>query len=266
MKTSGVVGVVALALAVLTWNAMAQRGGVARGGVRGAAVGGLIGGDSAAQAGAVIGATRGAVNRVQESQARTQYQTTAAYQSAPRSNFNEVPPPVLVPTTTTESVPQPPVLTSKTGAAAADVEAVISKNGKAVIGMSYPADWKQKTGTNYVTAVSPDGQAWSVLASLEGIANQEGGIERAKQGLEKYLKDVKYDDPVKTLKGALVITGSGKGMKNGVPVVFAAGILDAGEGQLAGAAFLVDENVEEHYKEAVRHICGTVRLAKDLTK
>ncbi len=39
---------------------------------------------------------------------------------------------------------------------------VLRKAGKAVLGVSYPAGWKQVIGENHVIAVSADGQAWSV--------------------------------------------------------------------------------------------------------
>jgi hypothetical protein len=41
-----------------------------------------------------------------------------------------------------------------------------------------------------------------------------------KEGLGNYLMDVKYDDPSETKGGAVVITGTGKGKKSGVDVVF----------------------------------------------
>ena len=63
----------------------------------------------------------------------------------------------------------------------------------------------------------------------------------------------------KTKRGALVVTGTGKGKKSGVAVVFAAGVLDAGAGKLAGAAFVVDARIEDHYKETVGQICQTIR-------
>jgi len=82
------------------------------------------------------------------------------------------------------------------------------------------------------------------------------------------LKDVKYDDPSETkpseTKGsAEVITGTGKGKKSGVDVVFAAGLFDAGKGQLVGAAFVVDSKMENYYKETVRGICQTIRRSED---
>ena len=101
---------------------------------------------------------------------------------------------------------------------------------------------------------------------MEGVKDKQAGIEKIKQGLQKSLKDVKYDEPVKTEKGALVVTGTGKGVKSGVEVAFAAGVLDSGPGQIAGAAFVVDSKVDEHYKETVRFICQNIRLAKELAK
>jgi hypothetical protein len=100
---------------------------------------------------------------------------------------------------------------------------------------------------------------------MEDVKDKQAGLQRIKQGLEKSLKDIQYDKLEKTQKGALVATGTGKGKKSGVDVVFAAGILDSG-GQLAGAAFIVDRNVEDHYKETVRYICQTIRRANEFEK
>ncbi len=250
MTRLGIFGA-AFVLVMLTFDATAQRGGAVRGGVRGAVVGDLVGGDSGAKVGAVVGATRGAINK--ETQARTQYQATPEYQNGQHSNFNEVPPEVLG-TTATGTAKKP------------SGEAVIRKDGKPVVGITFPADWNQKTGDNYISAVSGDGQAYSMLVTLEGVADKKVGIKKVKAGLENYLKDVKYDEPSETKGGAVVITGTGKGKKAGVDVVFAAGLFDAGKGQLVAAAFVVDSKIEDHYKETVRGICQTIRRANDFGK
>src|SRR3954449_13099152 len=131
MKTLWILGLSTLALLLLNADhAMAQRGGAVRGGVRGAAVGGMVGGENAARAGAVVGATRGAVNR--ETQARAQYYATPAYQTAPRSDFNTAPPQVLATTA--------PAATTTSGG-----EAALKKDGKPVVAISFPQDWKQST-------------------------------------------------------------------------------------------------------------------------
>ena len=105
-----ILGLGALAFMMLAPDVMAQRrggGGAVRGGMRGAVVGGMVGGESGAKTGAKIGVATGAVRGVAqrtenrnamyaETQARTQYESTAAYQSAQHSNFNEAPPEVLV--------------------------------------------------------------------------------------------------------------------------------------------------------------------------
>ena len=67
------------------------------------------------------------------------------------------------------------------------------------------------------------------------------------------------------MKGHCCITGTGKG-KKGTDVVFAVGVFEAAPGQLAGVAFVVDKNVEDRYKEAVRYICKTIRVEKDFTE
>ena len=117
-----------------------------------------------------------------------------------------------------------------------------------------------------VSAVTEDGQGWSVIALLDGVKDKVAGIAKAKQGLEKSLKDIKYDEPVETERGALVVTGTGKSKKAGVEVVFAVGVFESGPGQLAGAAFIVDKDVEDHYKETVRSICQTIRGEQDLAE
>ena len=261
-----ILGVSALVLMMLAPDAMAQRrgGGAVSGGVRGAMVGGLVGGSEGAQTGAkvgaVAGASRAAVDR--EAQRRAEYQTSAEYQNAPRSNFNTAPPQVLVTT--------PPAATTAPSAATAPTtsggEALIRKDGKPVVGITYPSDWKQTTGDNYVSAVSADGQAYSMITTLEGAADKQAGIAKVKQGLEQYLQDIKYDELTKTKRGTLVVTGTGKGKKSGVDVVFAAGVFDTGPGQLAGVAFVVDARIEDHYKETVRQVCQAIRVANQFAE
>jgi hypothetical protein len=250
-------GVAALAVAMLTSDAMAQRrgGGAVSGGVRGAAVGGMVGGSEGAATGAkvgvVTGATRAAVNR--ETQSRTQYESTAEYQNAQHSNFSEAPPEVLG-TTASGTATKP------------SGEAVIQKDGKPLVGITFPSDWKQTTGDNYVSAVSGDGQAYAMLVAVEKGSDKDAGIKKLKEGIENYLKDVKYDEPSEKKGGAVVITGTGTGKKAGVGVVFATGLFDAGNGQLVSATFVVDSRIEDYYKETVRGICQTIRRSQDLAK
>ena len=105
-----------------------------------------------------------------------------------------------------------------------------------------------------------------MLVTAEGIADKQAGIKKVQAGLENYLQDIKFDEPSETKGGALLTTGTGKAKKAGVDVVFAAGVFDAGNGQLVGAAFVVDSKMEDHYKETVRGICQTLRRADDLNK
>jgi hypothetical protein len=131
-------------------------------------VGEFVGGESGEKVGAVVGATRGAAQRtavVAETRARNQYQTTDAYQNGQHSNFNEDPPEVMV-----TSPPAGP-------AAKGGQEAVIRKEGKPIVGITYPSDWKQKAGDHHVTAVSADGHAWSVIATLEGVKDNQDGLK-----------------------------------------------------------------------------------------
>jgi hypothetical protein len=265
---------VALAFLMLAPEATAQvLGGAARGGVRGAVVGGLVGGSSGAATGARVGAVVGTARAVgAEAQARAQYQTSAAYQGTPRSNFYQAPPQVLVTAPPAAATAPPAAATAPPAAATAPPaaatsaggETVLRKDGSPVAGITFPADWRLATGDRYISGVSADGQAYSMVAALEGAADKQAGIAKVKQGLGQYLQDIKFDEPTETKRGALVITGTGKGKKSGVDVVFAAGVFDAGARQIVGVAFVVDARIEEHYKETVHQICQTIRVGDDL--
>jgi hypothetical protein len=135
-----------------------------------------------------------------------------------------------------------------------------------VVGITYPTDWKQTTTDGYVSAVSADGQAYSMIVALQGLADKDAGIAKVKEGLGHYLDDIKFDDLKETKRGAAVVTGTAKGKRSGVPVVFAAGVLDAGGGQFAGAAFVVDARIEDYYKETVRQICQSIRVGDQLVE
>jgi hypothetical protein len=120
------------------------------------------------------------------------------------------------------------------------------------------------SGDRYISAVSGDGQAYAMLAILDGAKDKPEGVNRVKQMLPQYLQDIQYDDQTETKRGATVVTGKAKGKKSGVDVVFAVGVMDDGAGDVVGAAFVVDAGIEEHYKETVRHICQTIRVGDDL--
>ena len=67
---------------------------------------------------------------------------------------------------------------------------VLREQGKAILGVSYPADWKQVIGQNHVIATSEDGTAWSVISTLDDINDPQAGIQKIKKGLEEYLKEI----------------------------------------------------------------------------
>jgi hypothetical protein len=133
-----------------------------------------------------------------------------------------------------------------------------------VFAITYPAAWRQATGDRYVSAVSPDGQVYSMIATVEGAVDKQAGIAHVKQGLGRYLQDITYDDPTETQRGALVITGTGKAIKSGLPVVFATAVFETAPRQIAGVAFVVDSRIEDHYKETVQQICQTIRVGDQL--
>jgi hypothetical protein len=121
------------------------------------------------------------------------------------------------------------------------------------------------TGDRYISAVSGDGQAYAMLAILDGAKDKPAGVNRVKGMLPQYLQDIKFDDQTETKRGATVVTGTAKGKKTGVDVVFAVGVMDGGSGDIVGAAFVVDAGIEDHYKETIRHICQTIRVGDQLT-
>lgn len=64
----------------------------------------------------------------------------------------------------------------------------------------------------------------------------------------------------------LVLRGTRKGQKPGVEVVFAVKVFESGPGQLPGVAFMVDQDVEDHYKETARSIGPSIRREKNLAE
>ena len=145
-------------------------------------------------------------------------------------------------------------------------EAVIRKNGKPVVGDGLSVGLEAKNGNPLCLRCEC---RWSRLVRnchTRGHKDKQAGITRIKQELEKYLQEINYDDPTKTKGGAQIVTGTGKAKRAGVDVVFAAGVFEATPGQLAGIAFVADKDLNDHYKEAARYICGTIRTGEDLAR
>ncbi len=105
-----------------------------------------------------------------------------------------------------------------------------------------------------------------MVSILQGATDKQTAVAKIKKGLDYYLQDVKYDEQTDTKRGGIVITGTGKGKKSGLPVVFAAGIVNTGANQFAGAAFVVDDRIDDYYKETVRQICETLRVGDQLAE
>jgi hypothetical protein len=223
--------------------------------MRGAVVGGMINGDegrsTGAKVGVVTGATRAAIDR--ESERRGKYQTTDEYLNAPRSDFEQTPLDIIG--------------DGKGELKSCDgKEVIIRADGKAILAITFPADWKQKTGEHALAAVSKDKQAFAIVGTLDGVSDKKSGIKKLKEGLEKHLDGVKYDEQAETKHGTLLITGTGKGKKKGVEVVFAAGVFDVTKGHHGAAVFVVDTKIEDHYKDTIRGICETLRRGDDFAK
>lgn len=260
MRKLLVLGIAVMGVSLLAHQLMAQ--GALRGGMRGAAVGGLVGGKSGAATGAkvgvVTGATRGAINR--ESQARTQYQSTPEYQNYQGANFNESSPNVILESeVVTSSTTQPAVEPAAKPAG----ESVIRQDDKPIVGVTFPADWKQRTGDNYISAVSPDGHCWAMFVTIKSTTDMNAAMKKVEDGLQNYMTGLRFDEPSKGKNGGLVMTGTGKGKKAGADLNFAVGVFDTGNNQLVAAGFAVDAKLDDHYKETVRGICETIRRADD---
>ena len=142
-------------------------------------------------------------------------------------------------------------------------DVVLREQGKALLGVSYPADWKQVVDKNYVVATSEDGTAWSVISMLADIQDKAAGVPKIKEGLEEYLTEIKYDELTETEGGALVLSGTGKGKKLGVEVVFTSAVFQSGPERFAGIAFIVDADIEKYYEKTVLAICESVLVEAD---
>lgn len=140
---------------------------------------------------------------------------------------------------------------------------VLRKEGKAQLGVSYPSDWSQTVGENHVVAVSSDGQAWSVISTLDDIKDKSAGATKIKAGLADYLKEIKYDEPSETESGSLIVSGSGKGKETGVDVVFTSAVFSSGEDQLSAVVFIIDANIEKYYEKTVLAICQSILVEQD---
>lgn len=254
MRKLLVLGVAVLGVTFLLQEVRAQRGAIG-GGMRGAAVGGLVGGKSGASTGAkvgvVTGATRSAINR--ESQTRTQYQSTPEYQNYQGANLATSQPETIMTTQAVATAAQP----AKTSG-----EAVIRQDNRPLVGVTFPEGWKQRTGDNFVSAVSPDGHAWAMFVAMKE-SDKQAALKKVEDGLQNYLTEIKFDERPDTKGDALVVTGTGQGKKAGAELVFAAGVFDAGDGKLVAAGFAADAKLEDHYKAAVKGICETIRRTKD---
>lgn len=137
--------------------------------------------------------------------------------------------------------------------------------GKALLGVSYPADWKQVVGKNHVIATSEDGTAWSVISTLDDIRDQAAGIQKIKTGLEDYLKEIQYDEPTKTDRGSVIVSGTGKGKKSGVDVVFTSAVFHSGK-RHCGVVFIVDADIEKYYEKTVLAICESILTEEDFVE
>jgi heat shock protein HslJ len=112
---------------------------------------------------------------------------------------------------------------------------------------------------------------WASRASfkLRGSArwdeDQPAGIEKIKEGLQDYLKEIQYDETTKTESGSLVLSGSGKGKQSEVDLVFTSAVFLSGK-RNCGLVFIVDADIEKYYEKTVLAICESVLLEEDFAE
>lgn len=143
---------------------------------------------------------------------------------------------------------------------------VLRQQGKPILGVSYPSDWKQVVDKNYVVATSEDGTAWSVTSALDDITDKQAGVTKIKEGLEDYLKEIKYDELTETESGSLVLSGTGKGKKSGVDLVFTSAVFESGPERFAGIVFIVDADIEKYYEQTILAICQSILIESDFAE
>ena len=204
MRTLRILGLASLSIFVMAQGAMARR--APRGGsgqhrrARGRSSAGWWAEKRAREKGAKVGVrvTEGDAAPPWIEKRKLRHSTKPPRHTSWRpclSNFSQAPPEVLG--------------TAPTGTAAKPGgEAVIRKNGEPIVGITFPADWQQTTGPNYISAVSADGQAYAMLVAPEGIADKEAGLKKLRAGLGNYLTDIKFDEPSATGGGTLATTGT----------------------------------------------------------
>ena len=135
-----------------------------------------------------------------------------------------------------------------------------------MVGITYPSDWKQITGDRYISAVSADGQAYSMIATLEGAADKPSRNRKGQARARKVSSGHQVRQPDKDETRCARAHRHGKWHQ----VRRRRGVRGWGlryrARQLAGAAFVVDGRIEDHYKETVRQICQTIRVADQLAE
>jgi hypothetical protein len=77
------------------------------------------------------------------------------------------------------------------------------------------------------------------------------------------LTEIKYDELTETEGGALVLSGTGKGKKSGVEVVFTSAVFQTGPDRFAGIAFIVDADIEKYYEKTALAIFESVLVEAD---
>ena len=141
-------------------------------------VGGMVGGSSGVQTGAKVGAVVGATGAAVGSEP-----------GSPRCGFGN---PVAHSIRIHRGIPECSAFRLQCRAAGSDDllrhriksatpggEAIIRKDGKPIVGITFPSDWKQKAGDNSVSATSAKGNAWSGIATLDGVKDKEAGIAKS---------------------------------------------------------------------------------------
>ena len=95
-----------------------------------------------------------------------------------------------------------------------------------------------------------------MIATLEGPADNQAGIAKVKQGLEKYLQDIRNDSLTKTKRGGCS-PAPVRARSPASPWCSRLEYSIQARGDSPGRR-LSSMPLDEHYKETVRQICQTI--------
>ncbi|MDG2224024.1 MAG: META domain-containing protein, partial [Rubripirellula sp.] len=142
---------------------------------------------------------------------------------------------------------------------------VLRDQNNAILGVSYPAKWKQVVEQMSVTATSQDGSVWSMIRPLDDIQDEDAGIQKIKAGLGVYLTEIQYGETSKSKQGALILSGTGQAKESGDEVVFTSRLFRSGK-RYCGILFVVQADAEKANQKTIAAICESIVVEEEFAK